>query len=462
MSNENAALNHDTQHAVLNNCVSALETKIGVDNSAVTTSLDYLVKSAVNPGHTHDNYVALTGNQSIAGVKTFSGGTLWLTGSYPQFIANADTGTEARFAFYVNNSAQFYFGGSTSGLVLYSYAASANIVIVDTNSNFAFYGSAMYSKVKTTFHSTATDTVPLGIKGYTGQATYLTEWRKSTGGAILAVDSTGQLISAVATGTSPFSVTSTTVNSNLNADMVDGVHGTYIVETNTIQTITAKKTFNAGCFEAAGSFSSYVADGVFGGTALPVRFGFPNNADSGLYIGYADAGAAQYYPSIGVLLTAGSAFTSTLKLFQVYRYGESALRYYVTAAGTHVWGDGTNTPDTNLYRGGANVLKTDDTFTAGGYTAIAVIDDSISAAITTLHSNLSQGLGFGYNTMAAIGSSADVSININAKGTGYVRITGPLVALSGYRASDGSVGISATKTSLSSVTITDGIITAWS
>lgn len=35
-----------------------------------------------------------------------------------------------------------------------------------------------------------------------------------------------QLISTIATGTSPLSVTSTTVNTNLNADMVDGIQGT--------------------------------------------------------------------------------------------------------------------------------------------------------------------------------------------------------------------------------------------
>ncbi|MEI6533228.1 MAG: hypothetical protein WCO06_05315, partial [Candidatus Roizmanbacteria bacterium] len=38
---------------------------------------------------------------------------------------------------------------------------------------------------------------------------------------------TGQLISSVLTGASPFSVASTTLNSNLNADLLDGQHGSY-------------------------------------------------------------------------------------------------------------------------------------------------------------------------------------------------------------------------------------------
>jgi len=37
---------HATQHADLNNIVEALEAKVGVNDSAVTTSLDYIVKAA--------------------------------------------------------------------------------------------------------------------------------------------------------------------------------------------------------------------------------------------------------------------------------------------------------------------------------------------------------------------------------------------------------------------------------
>ena len=37
---------HDQQHADINDAMEAVQTKIGVDNSAVTTSLDYLVRSA--------------------------------------------------------------------------------------------------------------------------------------------------------------------------------------------------------------------------------------------------------------------------------------------------------------------------------------------------------------------------------------------------------------------------------
>lgn len=47
--------NHVTAHQNIQDAIEAVEAKVGVDNSAVTTSLDYLVKntSSSNPGHKH-------------------------------------------------------------------------------------------------------------------------------------------------------------------------------------------------------------------------------------------------------------------------------------------------------------------------------------------------------------------------------------------------------------------------
>jgi len=55
-------------------------------------------------------------------------------------------------------------------------------------------------------------------------------WDISTTGAVSGVTTismSGQLTNTLATGTSPFAVTSTTVNTNLNADYLDGQHGAY-------------------------------------------------------------------------------------------------------------------------------------------------------------------------------------------------------------------------------------------
>lgn len=45
--------------------------------------------------------------------------------------------------------------------------------------------------------------------------------------SVTTMSMSGQLTSTLATGTSPFSVTSTTINTNLNADLLDGQHGSY-------------------------------------------------------------------------------------------------------------------------------------------------------------------------------------------------------------------------------------------
>jgi len=55
---------------------------------------------------------------------------------------------------------------------------------------------------------------------------------------------TGQLTSTVATGTAPFVIASTTAVANLNADLVDGLHASSLVQTSGAQTIAGVKTFS--------------------------------------------------------------------------------------------------------------------------------------------------------------------------------------------------------------------------
>lgn len=48
-------VSHADQHSNANDAIEALETKVGINNSAVATSIDYLLKStsSSNPGHKH-------------------------------------------------------------------------------------------------------------------------------------------------------------------------------------------------------------------------------------------------------------------------------------------------------------------------------------------------------------------------------------------------------------------------
>lgn len=65
-----------------------------------------------------------------------------------------------------------------------------------------------------------------------------------------------QIVSSLATGTSPLSVTSTTVNTNLNADLLDGIHSTGFA-----------RHFSSGQIIAHGSFTSAAFSGANPSTA---------------------------------------------------------------------------------------------------------------------------------------------------------------------------------------------------
>jgi hypothetical protein len=52
-TSDTATIDHAGQHANANDSIAALQARVGITSSAVTSSHDYLIKSAVNPGHTH-------------------------------------------------------------------------------------------------------------------------------------------------------------------------------------------------------------------------------------------------------------------------------------------------------------------------------------------------------------------------------------------------------------------------
>lgn len=60
---------HDQQHVLANDAIEALEAKLGVDSSAVATSIDYLVKNSasVDPGHKHSIYIVQASQVVSAG-----------------------------------------------------------------------------------------------------------------------------------------------------------------------------------------------------------------------------------------------------------------------------------------------------------------------------------------------------------------------------------------------------------
>lgn len=69
-------LEHDVQHSNHNDAIEALEAKVGVDNSAVTTSLDYRVRQL--EGSVGAPITPATGTGSPEGVVTGAPGRIYL------------------------------------------------------------------------------------------------------------------------------------------------------------------------------------------------------------------------------------------------------------------------------------------------------------------------------------------------------------------------------------------------
>lgn len=87
---------HSGLHSNANDALAALEAKVGVDSSAVTTSLDYLVKSASNPGHTHTLYVPLSTGTTKGDILVHNGTTFVrrAVGTDGQFLVADSTQTD--------------------------------------------------------------------------------------------------------------------------------------------------------------------------------------------------------------------------------------------------------------------------------------------------------------------------------------------------------------------------------
>ena len=68
-----------------------------------------------------------------------------------------------------------------------------------------------------------------GITSIDGNAATATTSTNQSGGTVSATTGSfsGVVTHSISTGTAPFSITSTTVNTNLNADLLDGQHGSY-------------------------------------------------------------------------------------------------------------------------------------------------------------------------------------------------------------------------------------------
>ena len=117
---------------------------------------------------------------------------------------------------------------------------------------------------------------PLMVRGFTSQTGDLQQWQDSTSAVISKVDASGSItaprfISTQTTGTAPMTVASTTVVTNLNADLLDGNHFTAFAPAAGSTNIVTLGTVTSGKWQGS------AIDVAYGGTGT-------NTLTSGAYL----------------------------------------------------------------------------------------------------------------------------------------------------------------------------------
>lgn len=222
----------------MNGIYAEISGTINVDATPGTYIVSAIYAKDNNAGSAVDYAGYFDGNVTVNGLFAVAGGISLGNNSDIGVINTSDwdissTGVMTGISGITNNAAITSTGG---------------IVSLNASSNFAV-------NVAT---GTSTGAISLG-GGSNTVAVNSTSWDISTAGAVSGLTTmsmSGQLTSTLAIGTSPFAVTSTTVNTNLNADLLDGQTGTYYTTaTNLTGTLPGDRGITAG--SASSSFVEY-------------------------------------------------------------------------------------------------------------------------------------------------------------------------------------------------------------
>jgi hypothetical protein len=204
---EDSGIEHDVVHNNEQDAIEALEAKVGVDNSTVTTTLDYKLRTGANPGHTH----------------TLAYGATDITASAAELNKN-DGVTEgtvsASKVVVVDSSKNIDFG---TGSVTATNATASTLLTATTRFDFAILRSASWGgwyEANETWTRTAATTFTIS-----GDKTS----KYAVGTAIKLTDTTTKYfyITAISYG-SP--TTTVTVNGGSDYSLVGAITNPYFAE----------------------------------------------------------------------------------------------------------------------------------------------------------------------------------------------------------------------------------------
>jgi hypothetical protein len=213
-----------------------------IDGSTVLSATQVLGKS-ITDANTISTIVARDGSGN------FSAGTITasLTGT-ASFATNLVGGTankgEIVYQSGVNATAELTAPTTNNSGLFYNTATNAPFWVTPTLSNTYFGTTTTADQLRGAL--AASNTTGTGNLVFSNNATFVAPALGVATGT--SVNVTGQLISTVTTGTAPLAVTSNTVVTNLNADLLDGFNTATAATANTVAVRDTNGSITANVF----------------------------------------------------------------------------------------------------------------------------------------------------------------------------------------------------------------------
>ena len=528
LANATPGLQHHVQHDNINDAVSAVQAKIGIDGSAIATALDYLIKNplSIDPGHMHTSYLKLdqTTPQVITnGIPVYEDGHVAFSLNHQlvdkEYVDSAVTSLGARYYMYDTADAPYKLcslspsadpeqtytkedlidddylmgwispiDGTPTKLIagVYSWriiaektagtrtlrlywtlverkadtsevviATSISSNLITAKAQFAPYlvlsadytptvGSRIVGKIHADVGTSGN--APTCVLYYEGISD--SHWQIPTNTEILTtifvpyvgagVITGTNFVSSVTPGIKPYACTSTTMNNNLNADLLDGSHAAAFA-------VAAHHHY-----ELWESDDEAVAIQVDGGGSVGVK----RTPITGYVL--AVQGGIQAVDDAGTLFTITSYHASASSIIAIRR-----------ARGTEAVPTGVLAGD-QFFAFGGKGWYADGADWPSSYSPLIVFraEENFTAS--------AQGTWMYFATTALGATSPTERIRITANGliglgktptTYKLEVNGEIQG-TGYRSSDGTAGLGATKVFndgavVNTVTIKNGLITAW-